>query len=142
MYPYIVKNKLIFALALFPFITFSQEEQLNSVETDEVFTIVENPPKYDGGDKKFMKFLKKNSRFRITTKSSKGYTVFFQFIVNKEGEVGKIKFLTSPSQNDPPLNIQNEITRLLNLMPPWIPGKQNGRPVNVKLVKELTFIFD
>ena len=137
-----VKHKLIFLLILSPYLVFSQGEQVNSADTNDIFTIVEEPPKYDGGDKKFIKFLRKNSRFRMTTKPSKGYTVFFQFVVNKEGEIENIKFLTPPSRNDPPLNIQNEITRLLNLMPTWIPGKQNGRPVNVKLVKKLTFIFD
>ena len=136
----ILKSKLILIMVLFPCLSFCQEENTATEptqETDKIFQIVEIPPEFEGGEKKFIKFLKKNSKFYITTQRNKGLTVYFEFIINKRGEAEKIKFLKKT-----PSNIQDEIIRLLDLMPPWTPGIQSGLPVKVRLVKTLTFIFN
>ncbi|MEM7109306.1 MAG: hypothetical protein AAF519_13865 [Bacteroidota bacterium] len=136
----ILKSKLVLIVVLFPCLSFCQEGNTAAgatVETDEIFQIVEIPPEFKGGEKKFIKFLKKNSKFHVTTQRSKGLTVYFEFIINKQGEAEQIKFLKKT-----PSNVQDEITRLLDLMPPWTPGMQKGSPVKVRLVKTLTFIFN
>lgn len=130
-----MKARLILILTLLPCLVFCQEEQGSAA--NEIYTIVEVPPKFGGGDKDIYKFLKKNSKFRITSKRAKGVTVFYQFVVNEEGEVKNIKFLKKT-----PSNIENEIIRLLDLMPMWTPGYQNDKAVSVRLTKELTFIFE
>ncbi len=129
-----VKVKFVLIMTLLPCLGFCQQAVSPA---NEIYTIVETPPKFEGGEKDFFKFLKKNSKFRVTANRDKGLTVFYQFVVTEKGTVKNIKFLKNP-----PSNVQDEIIRLINLMPDWTPGFQNDKAVSVRLTKELTFIFD
>jgi protein TonB len=60
--------------------------------------------------------------------------VFIQFVVDKEGRISDVTIIKSLSQD-----CDKEALRLIQLMPPWKPGKQNGRAVKSKFVLPLTF---
>lgn len=129
---------------LLPSLCYCQEKRSSS-QVAEIFTIVESPPEYTGGDKKFMKFMKKNSKFKITSKEGIGLTVFYQFVITDKGDVDNIRIIENPpsyAQDYPPNNVQKELIRLLEMMPKWIPGYQNGKPVNVRQIKKIAFVFD
>lgn len=130
----------IVLIILLPRICYSQANDSTSssnAKSSEVFTVVQKPPEYIGGEKKFMKFMKKNSKYKISSKKEIGLTVFYQFVITEKGDLKQIRIL-----KDPPKNVQNELIRLLEMMPNWIPGYQNSIPVNVRLTREITFVFD
>lgn len=61
--------------------------------------------------------------------------VLVQFIINKEGKVEKIT--TRSPQNTELLKI--EAKRLINKLPKFIPGRQNGQPIKVRYGIPITF---
>ena len=97
------------------------------VEPPEVFTIVEKMPGFVGGEKARLKFLYDNLKYPSIDKSGgiQG-TVYLNFVVNKKGEIKKVKILRGVSPT-----IDKEAIRVVKAMPNWEPGKQRGKPVNV-----------
>lgn len=105
--------------------------------TDVPFRIVETPPTYPGcddGDKKcFNKNLQKHvaqnfdSQLPNKLKLSSGKKrIIMQFKINKEGKVGDIKVKA------PHKALENECTRVLEMLPDMKPGKQRGKDITVK----------
>ncbi|MDR1718498.1 MAG: TonB family protein [Dysgonamonadaceae bacterium] len=96
-------------------------------EKEEIFTHVEVMPQFPGGDKELMNFLSKNIKYPVIAQEQgvQG-TVTLRFVVDKEGNVGEIEVLRSL---DP--SCDKEAIRVVKMMPKWVPGKQNGRPVAV-----------
>lgn len=60
--------------------------------------------------------------------------VIVTFIVEKDGSISNAKVVKAV---DPSLD--KEAIRLVESMPNWIPGKQNGEPVRVKYTVPVTF---
>lgn len=90
----------------------------------EVFHVVEQLPEFPGGSTAFMKWLTKNIIYPSSAQTSKlKGRVVVSFIVDAEGNVKNLKVEKSNSQI-----FTNEVIRVLNTMPKWTPGKQNGRP--------------
>ena len=53
--------------------------------------------------------------------------VFVQFIVMSNGQIINAKIIRGIGSA-----IDKEALRVLNSMPRWVPGKQRGKPVNVR----------
>ncbi len=60
--------------------------------------------------------------------------VVAQFVINKKGKVTDIKIL-----RDIGGGTKEEVLRLIENMPDWTPGKQNYRPVNVRITLPVRF---
>jgi TonB family protein len=60
--------------------------------------------------------------------------VVVEFVVTDKGELINPKALRSAGPN-----LDQEALRIIGLMPTWTPGKQNGRPVNVKYMLPFRF---
>ncbi len=94
---------------------------------EQVFDHVEQMPQFPGGDKELMKFLNENIKYpHIAAEQGVSGTVRLRFVVDKDGNVGEVQVQRSV---DPSLD--KEAIRVVKLLPKWIPGKQNGRPVAV-----------
>ena len=63
-------------------------------------------------------------------------TVACQFVIEKDGKVSNVKLIEALELNSE--ITKNTITTIGN-MPNWIPGEQNGRPVRVELMINITF---
>ena len=102
---------------------------------DDVFTISEVAPTYPGGEKAMMKYLQKTIKYpnEAKEKGIKG-TVFVEFVVEKDGTVDDV--LVKKGVN--PL-LDKEAVRVVNLMPKWTPGKQNGNLVAVRYTLPVKF---
>ncbi len=102
---------------------------------DDVFTISEVTPTYPGGEKEMMKYLQKNIKYpnEAKEKGIKG-TVFVEFVVEKDGTVDDV--LVKKGVN--PL-LDKEAVRVVNSMPKWAPGKQNGNLVAVRYTLPVKF---
>ena len=60
--------------------------------------------------------------------------VFVQFVIEKDGSVSNVNVTRSV---DPSLD--KEAIRVIQSMPKWIPGKQQGVPVSVRFTLPITF---
>ena len=103
--------------------------------TGEVFDIVEEIPLFPGGDAAMMKFFSNNIKYPIEAqeKNIQG-RVICNFIVEKDGSLSNIKVVRGV---DPLLD--NEAIRVLQTMPNWTPGKQNGEEVRVQFTLPVVF---
>lgn len=102
---------------------------------DKVFDIVENPPKFVGGETALYEFITKNIEYpKLAEENNIMGRVIVQFVIDEKGKVRDPKVLRSV---DPILD--KEAIRVINAMPDWIPGTQGGKPVKVKYVLPINF---
>lgn len=101
----------------------------------EVFVVVEEMPRFPGGDSTLMKFIYSNLRYpeEAKTKNIQG-RVILRFCVNYMGNVEQVGVLKSV---DPALDY--EAIRVIKSLPQWNPGKQGGKPVNTWYSVPVTF---
>ena len=102
---------------------------------EEAFDVVEQMPEFPGGPQALMEYLMKNVSYpKSAFDANIQGRVLAQFVVDKEGTVRGAKIIKSV---DPALD--NEALRVINSMPKWTPGRQNGKLVNVKYTIPVTF---
>ena len=139
--------KIFFTAALicFSLMLFSQIQTQDSTSTtsplppDEmVFTFVEQMPEYPGGQEKMMQFIMDNLKYPTQAKDDGVMgKVVAQFIVKEDGSISEIKILRDIGDG-----CGDEVMRVIGLMPKWMPGKQNGKAVNVVFTLPVTFKLD
>ena len=89
----------------------------------EGFHIVEQLPEFPGGSTAFMKWLTSNIHYPYNAQKAKVEgRVVVSFIVDTEGNVTHLKV----EKSDNTLLTQ-EVIRVMNTMPKWKPGIQNGQ---------------
>ncbi len=102
---------------------------------DRVFEVVDEMPRFPGGQSGLMDFLTKNVKYPAGASTEKeGSRVITSFVVRKDGSVTDAKIVRGVD----PL-IDAEALRVIGLMPKWEPGRQRGQAVDVKYT--LPFIF-
>lgn len=100
-----------------------------------VFKICEKMPQFKGGMDELKRFLIKNLKYPEMTKlSGISGKVFIQFIVDQTGEITNVTILRGLDDS-----CDKEAMRVVNLMPKWNPGMQNGKPVSVYFTLPVTF---
>ena len=105
-------------------------------DTTKVFgDIAEQMPSFPGGDRKLMEYLASSIQYPPECKESciQG-RVIVTFVVERDGSISQAKVAKSL---DPLLDA--EALRVVNAMPKWIPGRQNGVTVAVKYTIPVTF---
>ena len=92
-----------------------------------VYQIVEEMPKFPGGENALMDYVAKNVVYPKEAQE-KGISgrVFVGFIVEKDGSVSEVKVLRGIGGG-----CDEESIRVVKAMPKWKPGKQDGKPVRV-----------
>jgi len=105
---------------------------------DKVYTVIEKMPLFPGGNNKLMNYIAKNLKYPVEAQK-KGIQgkVIVQFIVTKSGKVENAKVIRGI---DPAL--EKEALRVVNSMPDWIPGTQNGEKVSVYYTLPIVFKLD
>lgn len=91
------------------------------------FRTVEQMPQYPGGEAEMRAFILKNIKFPdIAEESGLQGRIVVRFVVDKTGNIRDAKVLRGmhPEYDSAFLNV-------INTMPRWIPGKQNGKEVDV-----------
>ena len=109
------------------------EEEEESAQ--QIFTVVEEMPKFPGGDAELLKFIAKSIKYPVIAQENgiQG-RVICAFVVNRDGSVVDAEVLRGV---DPSLD--KEALRVIGTMPKWTPGKQRGKPVRVKYTVPITF---
>jgi len=99
------------------------------------FDVVEQMPQFPGGPAALMEYLSKNVRYpEEAHKNGIQGRVIVTFVVNKDGSITEACVVKSVDSQ-----IDAEALRVVNSMPNWIPGRQNGEPVRVKYTVPITF---
>ncbi len=104
-------------------------------ESNTPLVIAEFMPEFPGGKAALVKFLQNNLRQPTDFEDGEKVTVIASFVVNKEGEITGVK-ITQKGRSD----LDGEVTRVINKMPRWKPGSQNGRSVAVYYRIPVTFV--
>ncbi len=105
------------------------------VEEEKVFDMVEQMPQFPGGVQELMKWINKELNYP-TVAAEQGIQgrVQVQFVVGSDGSIRDVAVVRGV---DPYLD--KEAVRVVNAMPKWIPGKQNGEAVSVKYTLPIVF---
>ena len=119
-----LKVALMMLVLLFSFMTSTAQTKKNNM----VFDVVEVMPQYPGGPIAMLKYLMENIKYpEQAMKEGIQGRVTVRFIVEKDGSISDVKPILSVH---PLLN--KEAVRVVESMPKWSPGKQNGKPVRVR----------
>ena len=114
-----------------------QEAKLYPEDDDFLcWDAVEEMPKFNGGEaSEFQKWILLNVEYPVQARDEKIQgKVFVEFVVNKYGDVERVKVRKSV---DPILDA--EAIRVVQTSPKWSPGFQNGTPVNVQFTFPINF---
>lgn len=104
-------------------------------DENELFTVVQQMPEFEGGYEAMMNFIKGKMVYPpAARRMGVEGTVFVNFIVNKDGSISEPRILRGISTE-----CDAEALRVVGMMPHWKPGKQNGRSVNVRFTLPLKF---
>ena len=99
----------------------------NSSE-NTVFTVVEQQPEFPAGMRSFQDYLARNVRYPAAADAAKVTgKVFVNLIIRDDGRITDVQVLKGIG-----FGCDQEAVRVISSMPNWTPGKQSGRPVNVK----------
>ena len=112
----------------------------NNMQTKQsdkkIFRVVEEMPKFKGGDAKLMELLMMNMKYpESAIKAKQQGRAIVGFVVRKDGTVSDVYIEKSTGYDV----LDNEAMRVVKSMPAWEPGKQKGKPVNVKYFVPITF---
>lgn len=102
---------------------------------DEIFVVVENQPEFPGGPAALMKFLSTSIKYpTIAQENGIQGRVVCNFVVEKDGSITDVQITKGA---DPSLD--KEAIRVVQSMPRWKPGSQQGKPVRVRYTLPVTF---
>ena len=106
-----------------------------AAEPEKVFDMVEQMPTFPGGQQELMSYLGKNIKYpTIAQENGTQGRVIIQFVVERDGTITDVHVARGV---DPYLD--KEAVRVVQSMPKWIPGKQNGKAVRVKFTVPVMF---
>ncbi|MDZ7646165.1 MAG: energy transducer TonB [Cytophagales bacterium] len=107
-----------------------------------VYYQTETAPSFVGGDKAMNQFLEDNLQYPVGAEfEDLEGTVFVDFIVSADGSVRDSEVTSYTYDNVDPA-FSEEALRVVKMMPPWTPGRQNGAPVDVKFSIPITFLLN
>lgn len=117
---------------------FDQLLDIATSEEDTVYQIVDEMPKFPGGEQAMFKFISENVKYPQEAKDKNiSGRVFVNFVVEKDGSVDEVKVLRSIGGG-----CDEEAVRVVKSMPKWTPGKQKGKPVRVSYIIPFVFKLD
>lgn len=111
------------------------QEVIEVEESKPIFTIVEEKPSFPGGDLECKKFLISNMVYpQAAIENGIKGIVYVTFVVDSKGRVTDVKLARGIGGG-----CDEEAIRVVKMMPPWHPGKQNGKEVRVQYTLPVTF---
>jgi len=112
----------------------------NTADESGIYTVVEEPPAYPGGDEARVKYLMENIKYpKEAKKNGIQGTVLVTFVVDKDGSITDTKVFKDQGIGG---GCDEEALRVINAMPKWKPGKQDGETVKVQMNIPISFKLD
>lgn len=138
-------------------------QKMVAIETEpEVVMEAEQMPQFPGGDAAFKQYMAQHVRYpKAAAENGVNGTVKVQYIVETDGRITHVQAFDSPSEETDAVvhsygatdkhPTQDEIDEgrralreaaeeLIRGMPPFEPGRQNGKPVRVQLTTSLNYM--
>ena len=107
----------------------------SSSSSGQVHDVVEQWPQFPGGQSALFQFLSQNIHYpEICEKKGIQGRVICSCVVDTDGSITDVQVKQSV---DP--NLDREAVRVIQNMPKWTPGKENGLPVRVRYTIPITF---
>lgn len=104
---------------------------------DKIFDRVDEMPQFTGGDEARILFLYNNIKYPQQARQKKiSGTVYVTFVVEKDGSLSDPKILRGIGEG-----CDEEVIRVVKLMPRWQPGKQLGEAVRVQFNMPVKFVL-
>ncbi len=134
-----------FLFAILILLTISINDYAQNIDTTDttnkdnepIFSIVEEPAQFPGGDEALLKFIQENTKYPIEAiKNNISGTVYVQFVVEKDGSISDVKVVRGIGGI-----CDEEAVRVITKMPSWIPAKQKGIPVRSYYVIPIAFVL-
>lgn len=121
--------------AIEPVAELDREVFTNEDPSRPVYKVVDEMPRYPGGDEALLQFIARNIIYPDEAlQTAKQGRVVCAFIVEKDGAVSHVKVLRGiyPS-------LDKEAARVIASLPAWKPGKVKGQAVRVAFTVPITF---
>ena len=126
-----MKILLSFIFIITNLMSFSQNDTSNI----DIIDPIEQMPIFPGGDKAFLCFFENKFNFDIINSGQIQIKYFVKFVVDSVGNARNFSFVGTRPEYIENLQLDSlkrqEILRVLNLMPTWIPAQQNGKKIAV-----------
>ncbi len=101
----------------------------------EIFRSVEQMPGFPGGDAALLRYLSNNINYPSEARRNQiEGRVILEFVVDETGQVGNVRIV-----HDIGGGTGAEAKRVVERMPKWSPGRQNGKPVKVYYTLPVSF---
>ena len=111
---------------------------IEPVDTNEIYIVVEEDPKFPGGIQALADYLRDNIKYpEACRKDSIQGRVFIRFVVEKDGSISGAKVLKGVHEL-----LDAEAMRVISAMPKWKPGKLSGKTVRVQYAIPVNFSLD
>jgi len=101
---------------------------------ETVFSVTEQMPEYPGGMDSLRLFLSENLIYPVEGEQIKDTAVIAQFMINKKGKIKNISILQSAGKA-----FDDEVIRVIRMMPEWAPAMQRGEPISVNYTLPVYF---
>jgi TonB family protein len=110
-------------------------EDTTLISRRDQYNELESYPQFPGGNEKSLQFLNENIKYPDEAKKAKiEGEVIISFIVEKDGRLSNLKILRGLGGG-----CDEELIRVVKLMPLWNPGIAHGKPVRVAIALPVTF---
>jgi periplasmic protein TonB len=147
-----MKKNVLILLLFSSILSYAQTKEtkldsLKEINPDSIFTIVDDPPEFIGGQQLLFKFLAMNVRYpAFARENAIEGTIYVGFVVDEKGSIvdvtvkgsklfqgfydkKKKKWILTDVKSDESLN--TESVRVVQAMPKWKPGSMKGKKVRV-----------
>ena len=114
------------------------QKETGEDQSEKIYDVVKQMPEFPNGHAALFEYLSKSIQYpEEARKNSIQGRVIATFVVEKDGSISNARVVRSI---DPSLDA--EALRVINSMPNWTPGTQEGEPVRVKYTVPVTFKLD
>jgi len=129
-------SALILSLVFFSLQSEILKAQSNA-KTGFGVAVVQEQPRFPGGDDSLISFLKDNLHYPQEAKSARIQgLVYVGFLIDQNGKIKDVRLLNSIDKQ-----LDEEAVRVVQMMPDWIPGKAGDAPVDVQFILPIEFVM-
>ncbi len=116
----------------------TKELIIDDDDLDHVYEIVEEAPAFPGGETAFYEYISKNLEYpKEALREKVEGSVNVEFTVSTDGSLNDIQVVKGIG-----FGCDEEAQRLIRNSPNWTPGRQGGKPVNVRVFWPVAFRLD
>ena len=110
-------------------------QSLSASSSGQVYDIAEQMPSFPGGQSALFQYLSKNIQYpKLCEEHGIQGRVICSYIVEEDGSITDVQVRKSVHPS-----LDKEAVRVIQSMPKWNPGKENGLPVRVRYNLPITF---